>query len=418
MACFSPLWSRCHETRVTLSNLCGKNLAPSVPPAKQTVQAKMCDSTGSSGEMARLANLFPTRLSAAIFVAYIALFVNQGILVTATKDENNKYPYNTTTVVLMTECTKLVTAVVLFVRSNSFLKVFSEIRRNVKVLLLYFVPAGLYCLYNNLQFVNLAEYDPTTYYLLLQFRVVVTGITFQLLFNRILSSRQWLSLLLLTLGCLIKQLKQDITMKDLVTFGGQSGSFHVSSNLVLMLLQVFCSCFAGVYNEYLLKGQQGSVDIWMQNIFMYFDSIACNLLVLAYTGDLRNAYTEESIRSILTVKVVAIIINYAAVGIVTSLFLRSLNSILKTFASAMELMFTAVLCWIIFGIKIDVFTVLAIAVVSFAIYLYSMNPVINVIPVSANKRFRKQSEYSNDDEENDNGPEFVCDFRQSDMEDD
>ena len=47
------------------------------------------------------------------------------------------------------------------------------------VLLFYFVPAGLYCLYNNLQFVNLAAYDPTTYYLLLQFRVVVTGVVFQ-----------------------------------------------------------------------------------------------------------------------------------------------------------------------------------------------------------------------------------------------
>ena len=49
----------------------------------------------------------------------------------------------------------------------------------LSVLLYYFVPAGLYCLYNNLQFVNLAAYDPTTYYLLLQFRVVVTGVVFQ-----------------------------------------------------------------------------------------------------------------------------------------------------------------------------------------------------------------------------------------------
>ena len=47
------------------------------------------------------------------------------------------------------------------------------------VLLLYIVPAFMYCLYNNLAFVNLANYDPTTYYLLLQFRVVVTGVIFQ-----------------------------------------------------------------------------------------------------------------------------------------------------------------------------------------------------------------------------------------------
>ena len=41
-----------------------------------------------------------------------------------------------------------------------------------------------------------------------------------------------------------------------------------------------------------------------------------------------------------------IIANNAAIGIVTSFFLRHLNSILKTFASALELMFTAVLSWV------------------------------------------------------------------------
>lgn len=47
------------------------------------------------------------------------------------------------------------------------------------VLVLYMVPALLYCLYNNLAFVNLAAFDPTTYFMLLQLRVVVTGIVFQ-----------------------------------------------------------------------------------------------------------------------------------------------------------------------------------------------------------------------------------------------
>ena len=54
------------------------------------------------------------------------------------------------------------------------------------VLLLYLVPSFLYCLYNNLAFVNLSTYDPTTYYLLLQFRVVVTGVIFQVnIFNSV-----------------------------------------------------------------------------------------------------------------------------------------------------------------------------------------------------------------------------------------
>lgn len=47
---------------------------------------------------------------------------------------------------------------------------------------------------------------------------------------------------------------------------------------------------------------------------------------------------------------ILLILNNAALGIVVSLFLKRLNSILKTFASALELMFTAVLSWCAHGV--------------------------------------------------------------------
>lgn len=75
--------------------------------------------------------------------------------------------------------------------------------------------------------------------------------------------------------------------------------------------------------------------------------------------------------------------NNAAIGIVTAMFLRSLNSILKTFASALELMFTAVLCWIIFGIPVNIATAVAIAIVSYASLLYARNPVDNSVKAKA-----------------------------------
>jgi len=57
------------------------------------------------------------------------------------------------------------------------------------------------------------------------------------------------------------------------------------------LLQVFCSCFAGVYNEYLLKGKGSDIHIMVQNVFMYLDSIVCNCLILTYQGELTGAFT-------------------------------------------------------------------------------------------------------------------------------
>lgn len=61
--------------------------------------------------------LFPTRASLAIFVAYISLFIGQGLLVTASQTAGDHYAYNTSVVVLMTEVLKLIMSVGLYLRT-------------------------------------------------------------------------------------------------------------------------------------------------------------------------------------------------------------------------------------------------------------------------------------------------------------
>ncbi len=233
-------------------------------------------------------------------------------------------------------------------------------------------------------FVNLSSYDPTTYFLLLQFRVVVTGVLFEILFSKRLSRIQWLSLILLTFGCIIKQISYSYTSKSLNTEDNLDLSKYVNTSLILILVQVFSSCFAGVYNEYLLKEKDNNVDIMLQNFFMYFDSIVCNIIFLCIyvpndgsSGGLINAFSIESLKNVLNIKVILIMLNNAAIGIVTSFFLRFLNSILKAFASALELMITGILSWLIFGIELDMSTVFSILIVSVATYIYSKHPVNN-----------------------------------------
>lgn len=68
---------------------------------------------------------------------------------------------------------------IFFFFRNSTSCLVHDVVKSKNVLLLYFVPAFLYCIYNNLAFINLSKFDPTTYYLLLQFRVVITGVLFQ-----------------------------------------------------------------------------------------------------------------------------------------------------------------------------------------------------------------------------------------------
>ena len=56
--------------------------------------------------------------------------------------------------------------------------------RDKKVLLLYFVPATLYCLYNNLSFRSLSFFDPTSYFMFMQSRLLMTGVIYQVVFRR------------------------------------------------------------------------------------------------------------------------------------------------------------------------------------------------------------------------------------------
>lgn len=226
----------------------------------------------------------------------------------------------------------------------------------------------------------------------------------QVIFHKVLSRRQWYSLILLTLGCMIKQLNiNDIfskstgsnmpmtteTHQELHNEDNhfQKNAIHSNKNMTgidlsidafFIFVQLICSCLAGVYNEYLLKGDGATVNIYVQNVFMYVDSIICNIFLLILQGNSLNAFNAASLQAVFTFNVIIIVINNAAIGIVTSFFLRYLNSILKTFASALELLFTAILCYLFFNIPIYFNTICSIGVVSIAIYLYSLSPVINV----------------------------------------
>ncbi|KAG9509365.1 UDP-galactose transporter senju, partial [Fragariocoptes setiger] len=361
-------------------------------------------------------NLFPTRISLYIFVAYISLFVSQSLLVTASKNSHdNTYDFNTILVVLITESLKLLICIIWYIHdrpsSTCSRDLLNDLISNRKLAFLYFLPSLLYCLYNNLTFVGYQAFDPTSYNCIMQFRIVLTAIIYQTLFNRRLNCIQWSSLCILTIGCLLKQYgcavdlhtidndrnhtstysnhsrltNQSTSYPTLVITTDRMDTYPLSLSdifnvdLLLLLFQMFCSCLAGVYSEYLLKGTGKDVDITLQNIFMYSDSIICNAAALMLAPAIHKSddvkYEQSSIYSLMKPLVLAIIINNAASGIVTSFFLKNLNSILKTYASALELFVIAILASLLFGTRIDIYTIIALVFVSLAMIIYAGDPV-------------------------------------------
>src|SRR5699024_11043202 len=100
-----------------------------------------------------------------------------------------------------------------------------------------------------------------TYFILLQLRNVMTGALYQVVFRKKLTKLQWFSLVILTVGCVVKELGRETANPT-----DNSTRSIVSIHLLLILVQIFCSCFAGVYNEHLLKDVGSSVNILIQNI--------------------------------------------------------------------------------------------------------------------------------------------------------
>ena len=202
----------------------------------------------------------------------------------------------------------------------------------------------------------------------------------KIIFSKRLSRFQWLSLILLTSGCIMKQVGHSNNRKN----NESVFDYH----LILIFVQILSASFAGVYNEYLIKDTvKLNAHLMIQNMFMYSNAIICNIVlffVTTYTdipvtsfNSLEKILSKEALNELLHFKVIIIILNNATVGIVTSLFLKTLNSIMKSFAGAIELMFTGVLSWILFSIPLDLNTVIAIFLVSLSTWIYSRNPVHN-----------------------------------------
>ena len=131
--------------------------------------------------------------------------------------------------------------------------------------LYYSIPCALYAVYNNLSFYAVSHSDPTTYTIFLQTKSLAIALIYQILFKeklnqgkfsgsltsiscifflllqlkkfykKTLSKEQWGSLILLTIGCIMKQ----VSFKN---------GFEISwsSALPIIFIQITCSCFATV----------------------------------------------------------------------------------------------------------------------------------------------------------------------------
>jgi UDP-sugar transporter A1/2/3 len=307
-------------------------------------------------------------LKISLFSFYVLMWALQGILV---HNANKNVQFRASSIVLVQEIFKLIISFALFrINDGSLSDFFAQLRSNIPLIGWYLVPAGLYAVYNNLTFVGLDLFDPASYFVLMQFRIVVTGIMSVLVLQKQISKKQWIALTVIMIGAMFKEVPS-ILQK------GMGGSNTGLFGYTIILAQLLLSTLAGVFNEKLLKGRfECSVNI--QNFFMYIDSIVIILLWRLMSSSPSPTTTESSTIAVGGISALAnpyllpVILNASFLGVLTGCFLKYLNSVLKSIASAVELWVTAILSSVVFGYAFDAVTIAGIAIVTTGVYLYSV----------------------------------------------
>lgn len=261
--------------------------------------------------------------------------------------------YDNAAAVFFTELFKWTFSVgAMYYRTGKFLPISVFKEATWRTGLYYAVPSLIYAVYNNLTYYNLTIFDAATFQVFIQTRVLFTGLLYSVVFQKHLTQRKWLALCMLTLGVASKYLKWPL---------------DVSWQVLFLLFQASLSAFAGVYNEFLLK-RDISMDINEQNFFMYSFALVFNLGFGLYTQP--DYYTSGRVVSNVNGLLLLIVMMGALMGITASLVLKYINVIVKAFASATEVLITAILAALFLGEALSGKDLVACVIVMGAIYIY------------------------------------------------
>ncbi|KAJ1567396.1 hypothetical protein HK405_006114 [Cladochytrium tenue] len=239
------------------------------------------------------------------------------------------------------------------------------------------VPAGLYVVQNNLQFVAVRNLDPATFQVSYQFKIITTALFSVWLLSRSLSQQKWVSLFLLTAGIALVQMPRSSggggtahTRQD----GNGDDDEEVARRALMQLtglsavaLACVSSGLAGVWFEKVLKGSKGS--LWVRNAQLSLFSLVPALLVGVILVDGAKVAKLGFFQGY-TVWTWAVIVLQAGGGLIVSLVVKYADNIIKGFATSISIILSSVASVYLFNFSMSRNFVIGAGMVLFATHLY------------------------------------------------
>jgi UDP-sugar transporter A1/2/3 len=250
------------------------------------------------------------------------------------------------------------------------------------------IPALLYTLQNNLQYVAVSNLEAVTFQVMHQLKILSTALFSVIILRRSLSRGQWAALFLLTFGVALIQIPESTFMelKDLIYGLHDTGAKRQASNkpssetaatasmnplvgVMAIVTASIISGLSGVYFEKVLK-TTNNVSVWVRNIQLsIFSLIPCLVLGVYFkdgSGIAKNGFLH-GYNSVVWTSVSL----QALGGIVVSLSVKYADNIAKNFATSISIILSFLASVLFFNFAVSVNFVFGVMTVLTSTYMYS-----------------------------------------------
>ncbi|WOO80697.1 UDP-galactose transporter [Vanrija pseudolonga] len=267
------------------------------------------------------------------------------------------------------------------------------------------IPAVLYVIQNNLQYVAASNLDVATFQVTYQMKILTTAFFSVVLLNKRLSRPKWAALFMLAMGVGIVQLQSvsvsgpsshsataapvadDKALRSTIPTEHIERIMHPFRGFLAVTLACITSGLAGVYFELLLKSNSGSSpapDLWVRNTQLSLFSLVPAFIPIIFAGAPEGMSWAEGVAS----KFAnfngwawGTVLTQTFGGLITALVIRYSDNIMKGFATSLSIIISFLASVALFNYPITFSFVLGAGIVLAATYLYNApNSLPDVAP--------------------------------------
>ncbi|TPX51162.1 hypothetical protein SeLEV6574_g00453 [Synchytrium endobioticum] len=299
--------------------------------------------------------------------------------------------YLASTAVFLSELIKLIVSVVVHIQGSSKIQrvtlpsLYNDLFGPRSDAFKMMVPAVLYIIQNNLQYLAVTLLDAATFQVTYQMKIITTAIFSVLMLGKTLNRTKWTALVLLTLGIALVQLPTSSpagmtkSRKTVKISTEPSGFFEgygfdeKSLEKLLGLLAVTVACvlsgLAGVWFEKVLKGSKPS--LWSRNVQLAFFSALPGFFIGVLWMDGEQVRENGFFHGYNSWTFGAIACQ-AIGGLIVAVVVKYADNILKGFATSLSIILSCLASVILFDFVITTPFVIGAGLVIYATYLYGL----------------------------------------------